>query len=218
MPTGNGPGVERRSRLGVLDSPDTPAVLGPLLQHRDHRVGHPHPRRRLPSPTTGRQDGFDYRADLVPPPAPRLHPPRAPDHHGPSAAYQSSLTIRWADEPSHTAFPIRCRTADRAAPPARTASNFDDDRGQAHATGGDLRTRGGRSARRHGPGGRRAGRRGGVRRAVQQHQVRAGAHAQVPTSVRHSARAPPRWPPTPPPAWSAASPGRPGPRTAACWR
>jgi cold shock protein len=44
-----------------------------------------------------RQDGFGYRAVLVWPPdvEPGTSPPRAND--GPSAAYQSTLTIRWAD-------------------------------------------------------------------------------------------------------------------------
>lgn len=46
----------------------------------------------------GRQDGFDYRAVLAWPPGVEPRTPQlAPDHHGPSAAYQSSLTIRWSD-------------------------------------------------------------------------------------------------------------------------
>jgi cold shock protein len=44
------------------------------------------------------QDGFDYRAVLVWPPGIKPGTPqRARRHDGPSAAYQSSLTIRWSD-------------------------------------------------------------------------------------------------------------------------
>ena len=85
---------------GVLDSPDTP---GGFWVHFSNIVTTGSGTLTPGDPVTftyqtGRQDGFDYRADLVwPPGAETGTPPRAPDHHGPSAAYQSSLTIRWAD-------------------------------------------------------------------------------------------------------------------------
>lgn len=45
-----------------------------------------------------RQDGFGYRTVLAwPPGAEPGTPPQAHHHHGPSAAYQSSLIIRWSD-------------------------------------------------------------------------------------------------------------------------
>jgi len=56
-----------------------------------------------------RQDGFGFRTTLVwPPGAEPGTPPQA--LHGPSAAYQSSLTIRWSDGPLREAFPARRRT------------------------------------------------------------------------------------------------------------
>jgi CspA family cold shock protein len=45
-----------------------------------------------------RQDGFDYRAVLVWPSVVEPETPQRPRHqYGPSAAYQSSLTIRWSN-------------------------------------------------------------------------------------------------------------------------
>jgi cold shock protein len=44
------------------------------------------------------QDGFSYRAVLVWPPGVKPEAPSPADHQdGPSAAYQSTLTIRWSD-------------------------------------------------------------------------------------------------------------------------
>jgi CspA family cold shock protein len=52
-----------------------------------------------------RQDGYGYRAILVWPPGvePGTLPP-AEANVGPSAAYQSTLTIRWADGTPHNAY------------------------------------------------------------------------------------------------------------------
>jgi CspA family cold shock protein len=43
------------------------------------------------------QDGYEYRAVLVWPPGVEVGTPPAPADDGPSAAYQSTLTIQWAD-------------------------------------------------------------------------------------------------------------------------
>ena len=86
---------------GVIDSPDTP---GGCWVHFSSIVVTSGMRALTPGDPvtftyeTGWQDGFGYRADLVwPPGAETGTPQRAHDHHGPSAAYQSSLTIRWPD-------------------------------------------------------------------------------------------------------------------------
>jgi CspA family cold shock protein len=43
------------------------------------------------------QDGFDYRAVQVWPPGAEPGTPQPPPRNEPSAAYRSSLTIRWSD-------------------------------------------------------------------------------------------------------------------------
>ncbi|MBV9444650.1 MAG: cold shock domain-containing protein [Streptosporangiaceae bacterium] len=51
------------------------------------------------------QDGFDYRAVMVWPPGIRPGTPHRPASDGSSAAYQSSLTVRWSDGSLTTGIP-----------------------------------------------------------------------------------------------------------------
>jgi CspA family cold shock protein len=86
--------------FGVLDSGDTPGGCWVWFSsivmdgHRELTAG-AHVTFTHESVS---QDGYDYRAVLVWPPdvEPGTSPP-PPVNEGPSAAYQSTLTIRWAD-------------------------------------------------------------------------------------------------------------------------
>jgi CspA family cold shock protein len=86
--------------MGVIDSADTP---GGCWVHFSHVVtdglGSLRPGDQVMFTYEALpQDEFNYLAVLVWPPgvSPET-PPRARHHDGPSAAYQSRLTIRWSD-------------------------------------------------------------------------------------------------------------------------
>jgi len=86
--------------IGVIDSADTPGGCWVYYSNIvTDGLGTLTPGDRVTFTYEAlRQDEFDYRAVLVWPPGivPGT-PQRARHHHGPSAAYQSSLTIRWSD-------------------------------------------------------------------------------------------------------------------------
>lgn len=93
---------------GVIDSADTP---GGCWVHFSHVVSSGFARLTPGEQVTftyetARQDGFDYRAVLVWPAG--IEPEaagRAVHVEGPSAAYRSSLTIRWLDGSVTTGIP-----------------------------------------------------------------------------------------------------------------
>jgi cold shock protein len=83
--------------FGVVDSPDTP---GGCLVHFSHIVADGYRSLRPGEQVTFTfespgQDGFDYRAVLVWPPGVRPGTPPPDAVEGPTAAYQSRLTIHW---------------------------------------------------------------------------------------------------------------------------
>jgi cold shock protein len=90
--------------MGVIDSEDTP---GGCWVHFSHIVTD-----ALGTLTPGDQvtftyevlpqDGFDYQAVRVWPPGVKPGTPQRAPHRGPSAAYQSSLTIRWGSDQGRT--------------------------------------------------------------------------------------------------------------------
>jgi CspA family cold shock protein len=87
--------------FGVIDSPDTP---GGCWTHFSAIVMDGNRSLTAGDPVAfthedGPQDGYDYRAILVWPSGvePGTPPPDVAESDGLSAAYQSSMTIRWAD-------------------------------------------------------------------------------------------------------------------------
>ena len=84
---------------GVIDSADTPGgcwVLFSMIVSAGFRSLRPGDHVTFTYEAPG-QDGFNYRAVLVWPPGVRPGTPQRPAREGPSAAYRSSLTIRWPD-------------------------------------------------------------------------------------------------------------------------
>jgi CspA family cold shock protein len=104
---------------GVIDSPATP---GGCWVHFSNVVCEGF-RRLTPGDHVTftyealRQDGFDYRAILVWPPGIEPGTPQRPPHEGPSAAYRSSLTIRWPDGSVTRGIPERGQGNKEASPP-----------------------------------------------------------------------------------------------------
>jgi cold shock protein len=96
--------------FGVLDSADTP---GGCWFHFSSVVAEeqasPRPGDRITfTYQTVPQDGFSYRALLVWPPGVRPGTPLPERRNdGPSAAYQSRLTIRWTDGTVTEGLPVR---------------------------------------------------------------------------------------------------------------
>jgi CspA family cold shock protein len=91
---------DRDQGFGVLNSEDTPGGCWVWFSsivmdgYRELTVG----AHISFTHETVAQDGYDYRAVLVWPPDVRPGTPPTPRvSEGPSAAYQSTLTIRWAD-------------------------------------------------------------------------------------------------------------------------
>jgi CspA family cold shock protein len=84
---------------GVIDSADTPGgcwVHFSMIVSEGFRSLKPGDHVTFTYEAPG-QDGFNYRAVLVWPPGVRPGTPQRPTQEGPSAAYRSSLTIRWPD-------------------------------------------------------------------------------------------------------------------------
>ena len=84
---------------GVIDSGDTPGGCWAhfsAIVSQGYRSLRPGGQVAFTYETPG-QDGFDYRAVQVWPPDVRPEAPQQPAQPEPSAAYRSSLTIRWQD-------------------------------------------------------------------------------------------------------------------------
>ena len=84
---------------GVIDSADTPGgcwVHFSMIVSEGFRSLRPGDHVTFTYEAPG-QDGFNYRAALVWPPGVRPGTPQRPAQERPSAAYRSSLTIRWPD-------------------------------------------------------------------------------------------------------------------------
>ncbi len=84
---------------GVIDSADTPGgcwVHFSVIVSEGYRSLKPGDPVTFTHEAPG-QDGFDFRAVLVWPPGMSPETPQPPPQDEPSAAYRSSLTIRWSD-------------------------------------------------------------------------------------------------------------------------